>query len=72
VIRVFHCLLLGTLVAAVLNGLYWLATADLLPPVASVAMSMTLCPVFDIALRFRDVRDRERLNHLYGLPSYGE
>lgn len=71
-IRVFHCLLLGALVAAVVNGLYWLATADLLPLVASVAMSMILCPVFDITLRLRDIRERERLNHLYGLPSYGE
>lgn len=71
-IRVLHCLLLGTLVAVAVNGLYWLATADLLPLVASVAMSMILCPFFGIALRHRDIREREWLNYLYGLPSYGE
>jgi hypothetical protein len=72
VIRVLHCLLLGALVAVVVNGLYWLATADLLPLVASVAMSMILCPVFDIAFRLRDIREQQRLNHLYDLPSCEE
>lgn len=69
-IRVLHCLLLGALVAMVVNGLYWLATAALLPLVVSVAMSMILCPVFDIAFRLRDIREQEWLSHLYDLPSY--
>lgn len=69
-IRVFHTLLLGLVLSAVLNGLYWLATAELMPTSQSVAASLVLYLACGIALEGRRIKERRQLHDLYNLPSH--
>lgn len=71
-IRLFHSFLLGSVATILTNGVYWLATGDVMSVGTGVGVALILCSVFDAIIRFREIREQERLRELYDLPAYGE